>query len=139
MSGQVAELPGLGASLAASVVSLGVVCLLAWALLRWLAKRGGSLAAGSGGPIRVVARCALEPRRSVYLIEVAGRGFLVGVGEGGAMATLGEIALSSLPPPRAADAPRAFSDVLARALGRARARDAGQDAVAAEAQAGPPP
>jgi flagellar biogenesis protein FliO len=29
-----------------------------------------------------LARCALEPRRAVYLLQVAGRCFLVGVGEG---------------------------------------------------------
>jgi flagellar biogenesis protein FliO len=30
----------------------------------------------------VLARCPLEPRRSIYLVETAGRCFLVGAGEG---------------------------------------------------------
>ena len=32
--------------------------------------------------MKVIARCPLEPRRSVYVIEAAGRSFLIGVGEG---------------------------------------------------------
>lgn len=121
MSGQAAELPGLGASLAASLVSLGIVCLLAWVALRWLAKRGGAISGRDAGPVRVLARCALEPRRSLYLIEVAGRGFLVGVGEGGAMTTLGEIDVAALPAaPTSVRTPVAasFADLLARVLAR---------------------
>lgn len=94
MSGDLAELPGLGSSLAASVVSLGVVCLVAWVALRWLAGRMRVSEREAGPRIRVVARCALEHRRSVYLIAVGDRGFLVGAGEG-AMVTLGEIELAS--------------------------------------------
>jgi flagellar biosynthetic protein FliO len=142
MSPQAAELPGVGASLATSLVSLGVVCLLAWLLLRWLAKRGGGFAGGGAGPIRVLARCPLEPRRSLYLVEVAGRGFLVGVGEGGAMTTLGEVDVTKLPAARPADAQgtRPFADVLAAVL--RRGRDPGSVVTAepsASAERGPTP
>src|SRR5207248_162334 len=85
--GEPAELPSLGGSLALSFVSLGLVCLLAYLALKWLARRG---VGRSAGPLRVLARCPLEPRRSVYLIETAGRCFLVGVGEG-PMALLAEV------------------------------------------------
>ena len=87
MGAQATELPGLGGSLLLSFASLGVVCLVAYVFLRWLSGRGVGRAAG---PLRVLARCPLEPRRSVYLIETAGRCFLVGVGEG-PMSLLAEV------------------------------------------------
>ena len=88
MGEPVAQLPALGwDSLALSFVSLAVVCALAYLALRFLAGRG----VGRGtGAVRVLARCPLEPRRSVYLIETAGRCFLVGVGDG-PMALLAEV------------------------------------------------
>jgi flagellar protein FliO/FliZ len=72
----------------------------------------------ASGAIRIIARCPLEPRRSVYVIEVAGRSFLVGVGDG-PMALLAELDAASLaaPEPMAPGKP-AFADVLARVLGR---------------------
>ncbi|MDZ4694471.1 MAG: flagellar biosynthetic protein FliO [Deltaproteobacteria bacterium] len=73
------ELPSFAGSLALSFVSLGVVCLLAYVGLRWLSRRG---VGGSGGAIRVVARCPLEPRRALVVVRVAERCFLLGVGEG---------------------------------------------------------
>jgi flagellar biosynthetic protein FliO len=109
-----AELPSLGGSIALSFVSLGLVCLLAYLALRLLSRRG--LGRGEG-PLRVLARCPLEPRRSVYLIETAGRCFLVGVGEG-PMALLAEVdraALAAEPTPAPA---RGFAGVLARVLSR---------------------
>ena len=58
-----AQIPGIGwESLTLSFASLGVVCLVAWGTLRLLAGRGVGKASGA---IRVVARCPLEPRRSV--------------------------------------------------------------------------
>ena len=110
------QLPGLGGSLAVSLVSLGVVCLIAYLSLRFLSRRGVGRAAG---PIKVLARCPLEPRRSLYLVETAGRCFLVGVGDG-PMTMLAEVAA---PVPEIACAPTGpepasrFSEVLGRVLG----------------------
>lgn len=111
-----AAVPGVGwESLALSFVSLGVVCVVAWAALKLLAARG----VGKGtGAVRVVARCPLEPRRSVYVIEAAGRCFLVGVGDG-PMAVLAELDASAMPKERAAPTPATkFADVLAKVLAR---------------------
>jgi flagellar biosynthetic protein FliO len=117
MGDSVAQIPGIGwESLALSFASLGVVCVLAWGTLRLLAGRGIGKASGA---IRVVARCPLEPRRSVFVIETAGRCFLVGVGDG-PMALLAELDADKLPKPSEAAGPR-FADVLARLLGRDRA------------------
>jgi len=112
-----AQVPGLGwESLALSFVSLGAVCLLAWGALRVLAGRGVGRASGA---VRVLARCPLEPRRSVYVIEVAGRCFLVGVGDG-PMSLLAELDAAQVS--TASSAPEAarpvFAEVLARVLRR---------------------
>jgi flagellar biosynthetic protein FliO len=109
-----AQIPGIGwESLTLSFASLGVVCLVAWGTLRLLAGRGVGKASGA---IRVVARCPLEPRRSVFVIETAGRCFLVGVGDG-PMALLAELDADKLPKPQESAGAR-FSDVLARVLRR---------------------
>jgi flagellar biosynthetic protein FliO len=110
-----AELPSLGGSIAVSFVSLGLVCLLAYLALRWLSRRGVGRA---DGPVRVLARCPLEPRRSVYLIEAAGRCFLVGVGDG-PMALLAEVERGQVAQPEPATS-AGFADILARALARPR-------------------
>lgn len=118
MGGSASEqLPSLGGSIALSFVSLAVVCLLAYVALRWLSRRG---VGRSTGALEVLARCALEPRRSVYLIRAGGRCFLVGVGDG-PMALLAEIdaaavgaSLAAVPEPPLQDG---FAAVLARVLG----------------------
>jgi flagellar biosynthetic protein FliO len=112
--GEAGQVPGIGwESLALSFVSLGAVCVVAWMALKLLAGKGIGKASGA---IRIVARCPLEPRRSVYVIEAAGRCFLVGVGEG-PMAMLAELDAGALPR-EAASAPLRFSDVLAKVLRR---------------------
>jgi flagellar biosynthetic protein FliO len=110
-----AELPSLGGSIALSFVSLGLVCLLSYLALRWLSGRG---VGRPDGPLRVLARCPLEPRRSVYLIETAGRCFLVGVGDG-PMALLAEVDRAKVSDSVPASAP-SFADVLTRVLARPR-------------------
>jgi flagellar biosynthetic protein FliO len=128
MGDSVGQLPGIGwESLTLSFASLGVVCLVAWGMLRLLAGRGVGRASGA---LRVVARCPLEPRRSVFVIEAAGRCFLVGVGDG-PMALLAELDADKLPKQAEASGLR-FADVLARALGR------GAKAVPAPAPADAP-
>jgi len=109
------SLPGLGGSLAVSLMSLGVVCLLAYVALKLLSRRG---LGRPNGPIKVLARCPLEPRRALYVVETAGRSFLIGVGDG-PMTMLAELGTAdvqaSLPAPEPGNG---FADVLARVLGR---------------------
>lgn len=98
-----------------SFASLGVVCLVAWGALRLLAGRGFGKASGA---VRVLARCPLEPRRSVFVIEAAGRCFLVGVGDG-PMTVLAELEADKVKAEsQAAGSQLGFADILARALGR---------------------
>ena len=112
-----AELPSLGSSIALSFVSLGAVCLLAWLALRWLARRG----VGRGdGPLQVIAHCSLEPRRSAYIVEAAGRCFLIGVGDG-PMALLAELDADAVKAAQRAPVPLpggGFAEALARVLKR---------------------
>jgi flagellar biosynthetic protein FliO len=113
-----AELPSLGGSIALSFVSLGVVCLLAYVALRWLSRRG---IGRNDGPLQVVARCSLEPRRAAYIVKAAGRCFLIGVGDG-PMALLAELDADAVDAARPAAAVPAggFAEALARVLGTGR-------------------
>src|SRR5678815_3211980 len=112
-----AQIPGIGwESLTLSFASLGVVCVVAWGTLRLLAGRGIGKASGA---IRVVARCPLEPRRSVFVIETAGRCFLVGVGDG-PMALVAAPDENNLPR-LAGTASRGYADGRGRDLGRGAA------------------
>jgi flagellar biosynthetic protein FliO len=68
-----------------TVLLLSGLCVAALLARRAL---GGRAAVGD---MRVVGRLAIEPRRSLVLVDVGGRRFLVGVGEG-PMTLLAELA-----------------------------------------------
>jgi flagellar biogenesis protein FliO len=74
---------------------------------------------GADQHVRVIGRCFLEPRRSVYLIQAGGRFFLVGVGDG-PMSLLAEIDGSALPTarPLARASASPFADILTKMLGK---------------------
>ena len=99
-----------------SFVSLALVCFVAFFVLRWLGRRG---VGRSDDCVRVLGRCFLETRRSVYLIETGGRCFLVGVADG-PMSLLAEIDKAAIPAQAAVgDKPgSSFGDVLGRVLRR---------------------
>ncbi len=67
------------------LIGLTAACAAALVLL----KRHARARAETAG-MRVVGRLTLEPRRSIYLVEVGGRCFMVGVGDG-PMTMLGEV------------------------------------------------
>jgi flagellar biogenesis protein FliO len=67
------------------VIVLIGLCFVSAAVLVLLRRRARGETAG----MRVVGKLALEPRRAIYMVEVGGRCFLVGVGDG-PMAMLGE-------------------------------------------------
>jgi len=73
-----------GALLTTTVALLGVA-LAAGAAVRAVAR-----GRARGARMRVVERLGLEPRRSLYLVEIEGRRLVVGVGEG-AMTVLTEL------------------------------------------------
>lgn len=101
---------GYGAALLQTLFALVGVCILAWVVLRWGARRGLGMG-GATGRMRVIERVALDARRSLFLVEVGGRVLLVGSGDGGSPTLLTEIDKSTLPvdePARSAT----FADVM---------------------------
>ncbi len=63
-----------------TLVALSVVALAAWAAVYFGRTRFGK--GGKSGRMRIVERLVLEPRRSIYLIEVDGQTLLVSSAEG---------------------------------------------------------
>lgn len=106
-----ADVPGgYGVALVQALLALLAVCILAWTVLRWSAGRGlGGL--GGGQRIEILERAHLDARRTLYLVKIGERAYLVGAGDGGAPSLLAEIPASELPPAK----PTRFADVLARA------------------------
>jgi flagellar protein FliO/FliZ len=83
MPGSGVEGASYGDLLVTSLVVLGAVCVAAFVVVRvvgrWLMTgrtRGANL-------LDVIARVPLEPRRSLYVVEVAGKTLLVGTSEMG--------------------------------------------------------
>ena len=65
-----------------TILALGFVCLLAYVVLRVVLPRMNVTGAGKS-MVRIVDRTSLDQRRSLYVVEVAGRWLLVGASEGG--------------------------------------------------------
>ncbi len=107
---------GYGVALLQTLLALGAVCILAWVVLRWSARRG--LGLGRPGRVRVLERVPLDGRRALYLIEIGERVLLVGAGEGGAPALIAELDASELPP--APERPASLVEL----LGKLRAKGA---------------
>lgn len=115
------EVPGgYGLVLLQTLFALAGVCVLAWVVLRWGARRGIGVGA-FGGRVRVLERIALEPRRALYLVKVGERVLLLGAGEGGSPTLITELDPATLPLEEARKpAGEAFRDVLTRLRGKAK-------------------
>ncbi len=86
------ETGGYGLFLFETLAILVGVCVVAWLVLRFGVKRlYAAPGTGAGGPLRVVARLPLEPRRTVYIVEAAGKTLLVGASEAGPLTVLAEL------------------------------------------------
>jgi flagellar protein FliO/FliZ len=109
---------GYGEMLVGSLLVLGLVCLAAWVIVRVGARR--MWGPRTAGVLDVVARVPLEPRRSLYVVEVGGKTLLVGTSE------MGLTVLSELDGDRvrsdlgAQPSARSFADALRAAIGRPR-------------------
>jgi flagellar biosynthetic protein FliO len=77
-----------GEMLVGSLLVLGLVCLAAWLIVRFGTRR--LWPARGAGALEVLARMPLEPRRSLYVVEVGGKTLLVGTSEMG-LAVLSEL------------------------------------------------
>jgi len=85
---------------------LGVL-LLAFITLKVILPRIFDMGTPDRGPIQVLARYPLEPRRTLYLVEVASEVFLIATGESGVTY------LAAVPPEKAAEAMAASREKVA--------------------------
>jgi flagellar protein FliO/FliZ len=70
----------VGLQLLKAVAVLAAILVAVWAFRRFAAPRLGL--GPRAGRMRIVERLPLEPRRSLYLVEVDGVAHLIGVSEG---------------------------------------------------------
>lgn len=114
---------GYGEMLVGSLVVLGLVCLVAWVVVRFGVRRLWSPRAG--GVLDVVARVPLEPRRSLYVVEVGGKTLLVGTSEMG-LSVLSELDGEAIRAglERGAQA-RSFAEAMRDAFDKVRGRRSG--------------
>jgi len=83
-------MPGNGAAgasygdlLVTSLVVLGAVCIAAFVVVRLVGRFLATGRTRGAHLLDIVARLPLEPRRSLYVVEVAGKTLLVGTSEMG--------------------------------------------------------
>ena len=74
---------GYGDMLVTSLIVLGAVCLAAFVVVRVVGRLLATGRVRGGHLLDVVARVPLEPRRSLYVVAVAGKTLLVGTSEMG--------------------------------------------------------
>ncbi len=83
--------PGYGWALLKLLGALLLVCALAYVVLRFLRRQLRAARALGAPSLRVIEHLPLSGRQSLYLVEAAGRCFLLGAGEGSAPAKLAEL------------------------------------------------
>lgn len=109
---------GYGVQLVQSLLALAAVCVVAWWVLRWAARRGLGRAP-QGRNIRVLERVSLDGQKSLYLVEVGKRMLLIGSSEH-ALSTLAELRADEIARTTELSQPAPvvrFSDVLKRLRG----------------------
>jgi len=108
---------GYGELLVGSLLVLGLICVVAFVIVRIGTRRlwGGR----GGGVLDVVARMPLEPRRSLYVVEVAGKTLLVGTSEMG-LSVLSELDAERVRTDLERPSPRSFADALRAIVGRGK-------------------
>jgi flagellar protein FliO/FliZ len=127
---------GYGEMVVSSLLVLVIVCVAAWLVVRFGVRR---MWGPRGGQVMdVVARVPLEPRRSLYVVDVAGKTLLVGTSEMG-LSVLSELdgdVVRARLEARASERSVAagFAEAVRAAMGRRRA---GAPATPAEATAAP--
>ena len=74
---------GYGDLLVTSLLVLGAVCIAAFVAVRMFGRLLSTGRARGPHVMDVIARVPLEPRRSLYVVDVAGKTLLVGTSEMG--------------------------------------------------------
>jgi len=130
-------MPGNGAAgasygdlLITSLLVLGAVCVAAYLAVRIFGRVLATGRARGSHLLDVVARVPLEPRRSLYVVEVAGKTLLVGTSEMG-LSVLSELDGSEVK--SRVQQQQSFGDLVRAAWSRRKARGAGQGGATSEA------
>jgi flagellar biogenesis protein FliO len=118
-----------GDLLVTSLVVLGGVCVAAFVVVRLVGRFLATGRVRGGHLLDVVARVPLEPRRSLYVVAVAGKTLLVGTSEMG-LSVLSELDPSEVRA-RVVERPT-FADLVRSAWARRRSKAKG-DAAEADA------
>ena len=71
---------GYGSFLLETLIVLVIIGVTAWVLVRYLRPR--SMIRGPSSRMKILERLTVEPKRSLYLVQVDGRDFLLGASEG---------------------------------------------------------
>jgi flagellar biosynthetic protein FliO len=113
--------PSFGWEALQMLLALGLVCVLAWVALNWGMRRLMRMTPGKG-MVKVHERTAIEPRKALYVVEVAEQFYLVGAAESGMnlIATLdNDRARAAVSAKAAAGAvrTRGFAEALRKAVG----------------------
>ena len=104
-----------GDLLVTSIVVLAVVCIVAFAVVKLIGRFLATGRVRGAHLLDVIARVPLEPRRSLYVVEVAGKTLLVGTSEMG-LSVLTELDAGEV---RARAVPRqSFTDLVRAAFAR---------------------
>lgn len=127
---------GYGMQLLRSLLSLAAVCVAAWWVLRFAARRG--FVSPAGRVLQVREQLALDARRSLVLVKAGKRHLLVGVSDAG-MQLLTELRAEDLPPeePPAEKAKEREKGAFASLLAGLAPRPRGEEAPRASGE-GPP-
>lgn len=128
MSGTGAAGLGYGDLLLTSLLTLGGVCIAAFVIVRLV---GRFLATGRGRGthmLDIVARLPLEPRRSLYVVDVAGKTLLIGTSEMG-LSVLSELDREQVRSEHAAG--QTFAELVRSAWQRRRGASANKEEQAA--------
>ena len=109
---------GYGELALTSLVVLVVVCVVVLVAARYAGRWLGGRRTGDD-LVTVRARVPLEPRRSIYLVEVGGRTLLLGSSEGG-VTLLTELAAGEVPAAAEATRGGGLAELVARAMAKRR-------------------
>src|SRR5512139_645878 len=111
-----------GDLLVTSLLVLGAVCIAAFIAVRVLGRLLATGRARGTHLLDVVAKVPLEPRRSLYVVEVAGKTLLVGTSEMG-LSVLSELDGGEVR--SRVQAQPSFGELVRQAWNRRKARSAG--------------
>jgi flagellar protein FliO/FliZ len=123
-----------GDLLVTSLLVLGAVCIAAFIAVRVFGRLIATGRARGSHLLDVVARVPLEPRRSLYVVEVAGKTLLVGTSEMG-LSVLSELDAGEVK--SRVQAQQSFGEMVRVAWNRRKARAAGQASGTEPTEASP--